>query len=61
LTGIAAGRFLIRGRDPSVEALLTPANLALVISGVCTGVALGALAVYIPLRMGARALQRMEF
>jgi ABC-2 type transport system permease protein len=61
MTGISAGRFLIRGRDPTVESLLDARNIALVIAGVCLGVVVGALAVYIPLRMGSRALQRMEF
>jgi ABC-2 type transport system permease protein len=60
-TGIAAGRLMIRGRDPTLETLLTPTNIAIIVAGVVGGLAVGAAAVAVPLRMGTRALERMEF
>lgn len=61
ISGIAAGRMMIRGHDPTAETLLTPTALAFVVGGVVLGLAVGALAVVVPLRMGTRALERMEF
>jgi ABC-2 type transport system permease protein len=60
-TGVAAGRVLLRGRDPAAEMLLTPINLGVIAAGVVFGLVVGVVAVVVPLRMGTRALRRMEF
>jgi ABC-2 type transport system permease protein len=61
MTGLAAGREIIKGGDPTSVTLLNPRGLAVVTAGVAGGLVTGATAVFIPLRMGARALRQMEF
>jgi ABC-2 type transport system permease protein len=60
-TGIAASSLLFRGRDPTAAELLTPTNIGVIVGGIFAGLIVGAIAVFVPLRMGTRALQRMEF
>jgi ABC-2 type transport system permease protein len=61
VTGMAAGYALVRGRDPALDLMLTPAAVAWIVAGMVAGLGVGIGAVVIPLRMGTRALQRMEF
>jgi ABC-2 type transport system permease protein len=60
-SGLAATNVVIRGRDPTAALNLTPANMAVIATGAIIGILLGAVAVYFPLRIGARALRQMEF
>jgi ABC-2 type transport system permease protein len=60
-TAIAASRAIFQGRNPALEELITPANIAVISAGLVLGLIFGAATVIIPLRMGTRALQRMEF
>jgi ABC-2 type transport system permease protein len=60
-TGLAASNMIFRGRDPTTSALLTSTHIAVIAGGAVAGILVGAVAVFLPLRMGTRALQRMEF
>jgi ABC-2 type transport system permease protein len=60
-TGVAASSLIFRGKDPTLALTLEPLQIAVIVAGVVVGLAVGVVAVLIPLRMGARALQRMEF
>jgi ABC-2 type transport system permease protein len=61
ITGLSAGRLVLTGRDPYPAQLLTPNAIMLITGGMLVGIAFGTAAVVVPLRMGARALRRMEF
>ena len=60
-SGLAAGRLLIQGRSVTIAGMLTTMNIWTIVGGVVAGLLVGTAAVVIPLRMGTRALQRMEF
>jgi ABC-2 type transport system permease protein len=60
-TGIAASYLIFRGQDPAVVSLVTPQNAVVIAIGIVMGLVVGAATVIIPLRMGTRALQQMEF
>jgi ABC-2 type transport system permease protein len=61
ITGLAASRLVLTGRDTYGAIELSSTNLMVIGGAALVGLVFGTVAVVVPLRMGARALRRMEF